>query len=69
MRRRDPKADAASQADTAWDEVDMAPLAEGLIGLTFSVTRHTCKRSRISSPTITGLNSSLDRCWNVGRLF
>ena len=41
MRRRDTKADAASQADTAWDEVDMALLAEGLIGLTFSVTRHT----------------------------
>ncbi len=40
MRRRDPKADAASQADTARDEVDLALLAEGLIGLTFSVTRH-----------------------------
>lgn len=35
MKRRDTKADAA------WDEVDMALLAEGLIGLTFSVTRHT----------------------------
>jgi len=34
-------ADAASQAYTAWDEVDSAPPVEGLIGLTFSVTRHT----------------------------
>jgi len=34
-------AGAASQADTAWDEVDIAPPVEGLIGLTFSVTRHT----------------------------
>ncbi|WP_434735332.1 IS66 family transposase [Accumulibacter sp.] len=33
--------DAASQAYTAWDEVDIAPPVEGLIGLTFSVTRHT----------------------------
>jgi hypothetical protein len=34
-------ADAASQAYTAWDEVDIAPQVEGLIGLTFRVTRHT----------------------------
>ena len=34
-------ADAASQAYTAWDEVDIAPRVEGLIGLTFRVTRHT----------------------------
>jgi len=34
-------ADAVSQAYTAWDEVDIAPPVEGLIGLTFSVTRHT----------------------------
>ena len=34
-------ADAASQAYTAWDEVDIAPPVEGLIGLTFRVTRHT----------------------------
>jgi transposase len=34
-------ADAASQAYTAWDEVDIAPPVEGLIGWTFSVTRHT----------------------------
>jgi len=33
--------DAASQAFTAWDEVDIAPPVEGLIGLTFKVTRHT----------------------------
>ncbi len=30
-----------SRACTAWDEVDIAPPVEGLIGLTFSVTRHT----------------------------
>ncbi|HNG86652.1 transposase, partial [Accumulibacter sp.] len=34
-------ADAASQAYPAWDEVDIAPQVEGLIGLAFSVTRHT----------------------------
>ncbi|HRQ93880.1 MAG TPA: IS66 family transposase, partial [Candidatus Accumulibacter phosphatis] len=34
-------AGAASQAHTVWDEVDIAPAVEGLIGLTFSVTRHT----------------------------
>jgi hypothetical protein len=33
-------AEAPSQAYTAWDEVDMAS-PEGLIGLTFRVTRHT----------------------------
>ena len=36
-----PSADAASQAYTAWDEVDIAPPVEGLIGLAFRVTRHT----------------------------
>jgi len=34
-------ADAVSPAYTAWDEVDMAPPVESLIGLTFRVTRHT----------------------------
>ena len=34
-------ADAVSRACTAWDEVDIAPPVEGLIGLTFSVTPHT----------------------------
>ncbi len=33
------------------------------------LTEIVLKRSRISSPTITGLNSSSDRYWNVGRLF
>lgn len=33
-------ADAGSQAYTAWDEIDIAPQVEGLIGLMFSVTRH-----------------------------
>ena len=33
-------ADAGSQAYTAWDEIDIAPQAEGLIGRMFSVTRH-----------------------------
>jgi len=32
--------DAPSQAYTAWDEIDIAPQVEGLIGLMFSVTRH-----------------------------
>ena len=40
MRRRGPEADAVSRADTACDEVGLARLAEGLIGRTFSVTRH-----------------------------
>ncbi|HRF11917.1 MAG TPA: DUF6444 domain-containing protein [Candidatus Accumulibacter phosphatis] len=31
-------ADAALQAYTAWDEVDMTPPVEGLIGLTFSTS-------------------------------
>jgi hypothetical protein len=34
-------ADAAPQAYTAWDEVDIAPAVEDLIGLTFRITRHT----------------------------
>ena len=33
-------ADAGSPAYTAWDEIDIAPQVEGLIGLTFRVTRH-----------------------------
>ena len=36
-----PSADAASQAYTGWDEVDIAQPVEGLIGLAFRVTRHT----------------------------
>lgn len=33
-------ADAGGQAYTAWDEIDLAPLSEGEIGLRLSVTRH-----------------------------
>jgi len=33
--------DAESQAYTAWDEIDIAPQIEGMIGLMFSVTRHS----------------------------
>ncbi|MER2542362.1 MAG: IS66 family transposase, partial [Candidatus Accumulibacter phosphatis] len=33
-------ADAKSEAYTGWDEIDIAPPAEGRIGLLFSVTRH-----------------------------
>ena len=46
-------ADAPSQAYTGWDEIDIAPQVQDLIGMTFSVTRHrlydvTCSCDHIS---------------------
>lgn len=34
-------AEAPSQAYKAWDEIDLAPQVKGMIGLMFSVTRHS----------------------------